>query len=86
MKASKIIAASSMATVLAVGLMAASGTALAAKEGFEKCSGIVKAKQNDCGTKKHACAGQASNDGASTDWIYVPTGTCSKIVNGKVKS
>ena len=30
----------------------------AQKDGTEKCYGIAKAGQNDCGTAKHACAGQ----------------------------
>jgi len=86
MKSSTKAATITMASVLAIGLMAASGSALAAKEGFEKCQGIAKAKMNDCATKKHACAGTASMDGGATDWVYVPTGTCNKIVGGKVKA
>ncbi|WP_156495228.1 DUF2282 domain-containing protein, partial [Oleiphilus sp. HI0128] len=34
---------------------------------------------------KHSCAGQAAKDGDPEEWVYVPEGTCSKIVNGKVK-
>jgi uncharacterized membrane protein len=52
---------------------------------MEKCQGIVKAGMNDCGTSKHACAGMAKVDGDPKEWIYVPTGTCGKIVGGKVK-
>ena len=62
-----------------------SGSALAGKPGFEKCTGIVKAGQNDCGTSKHACGGQGKTDGDPEEWIYVPEGTCEKIVGGKVK-
>ncbi len=62
-----------------------SGAALAGKPGFEKCMGIVKAGKNDCGTSGHACAGQSTKDGAPDEWIYVPEGTCEKIVGGKVK-
>jgi uncharacterized membrane protein len=74
-----------MAGILALGLSATAADALAAKEGMEKCQGIVKAGMNDCGTSKHACAGMAKVDGDPKEWIYVPTGTCSKIVGGKVK-
>ncbi len=28
-----------------------------AKEGFEKCTGIAKAGQNDCAANGHSCAG-----------------------------
>lgn len=56
-----------------------------AKEGFEKCSGIAKAGQNDCAANGHSCAGKAKKDGAANEWVYVPTGTCDKIVGGSVK-
>jgi uncharacterized membrane protein len=74
-----------MAGILALGLSATAADALAAKEGMEKCQGIVKAGMNDCGTSKHACAGMAKVDGDPKEWVYVPTGTCAKIVGGKVK-
>lgn len=58
----------------------------AAKPGFEKCQGVVKAGMNDCGTSEHACAGQSKTDGHPEEWIFVPAGTCDKIVGGSVKS
>lgn len=54
------------------------------KEGFDKCAGMVKAGKNDCGTSKHACAGQAKVDGDPEEWVFVPQGTCQKLVNGRV--
>jgi len=81
----KSIASAAIAGVLAVGMMASAGNAYAAKPGFEKCQGIAKAGMNDCGTSKHSCAGQASVDGDAEEWIYVPTGTCNKIVGATVK-
>ncbi len=74
-----------MSAALASVLALSAGSALAGKPGFEKCTGIVMAGQNDCGTAKHACAGQSTTDGDPTEWIYVPEGTCAKIVGGKVK-
>lgn len=74
-----------LASVLVLGL-AASGNALAAKEGFEKCLGVVKAGMNDCGSSGHACAGQSKKDGDPAEWVYVPEGTCEKLVGGKVKA
>jgi len=71
--------------MIAAGVMVASNQALAGKPGFEKCQGIAKAGMNDCGTSKHSCAGQAATDGVAEEWVYVPEGTCSKIVGGKVK-
>lgn len=70
--------------VVALGLGGGADEAQA-KAGFEKCAGIVKAGMNDCGTSKHACAGQAATDGDPEEWIYVPTGTCAKITGGTVK-
>jgi len=72
-------------SMVAMGVLAASSDVLAGKPGFEKCQGIAKAGMNDCGTSKHSCAGQAAKDGDTEEWVYVPEGTCSKIVNGKVK-
>lgn len=69
---------------LAVGLASAAGDARAAKPGFEKCAGIVKAGQNDCGTSKHDCSAKAAKNADPEEWIYVPDGTCNKIVGGKV--
>ena len=55
------------------------------KSAMEKCSGIVRTSQNDCGTSKHACAGQAAMDGEAEEWIYVPKGTCEKIAGASIK-
>lgn len=55
-------------------------------ENWEKCLGIAKAGKNDCGSTDgaHSCANQAKADGLATEWVYVPEGTCEKIVGGKV--
>jgi uncharacterized membrane protein len=82
MKNSNLIIHSAIASLLAVGLTAA-GSAYAAKDGMEKCAGVAKAGKNDCGTAKHACAGQAKADGGE-EWVYVPKGSCEKIVGGTV--
>jgi uncharacterized membrane protein len=73
-----IAIASAVGTLLALG-----STAASAGEGKEKCSGIVKAGQNDCATGKHACAGQAKTDNAADEWKYVPKGECEKM-GGKI--
>lgn len=41
---------------------------------------------NDCGTSKHACGGMATKDGDKEEGVYVPEGTCNKIVGGTVKA
>lgn len=48
-------------------------------KGKEKCTGIAKKGQNDCGTSKHGCAGLAEKDYDSEEWIYVKSGTCKKL-------
>lgn len=48
----------------------------------EKCYGIAKAGKNDCQTRASSCAGTSKRDGQADAWIYVPEGTCGKIVNG----
>ncbi len=79
----------SLQTVTALAVFVAGAAIIApdvqAKEGFEKCAGIVKAGKNDCAANGHSCAGKAKKDGDANEWIYVPTGTCNKIVGGKVK-
>lgn len=84
MNKTEILFKSGIAAIITMGLFAA--PAMAGKPGMEKCAGIVKAGKNDCGTSKHACAGQAATDGGSEEWVYVPKGTCEKIVGGKVVS
>lgn len=53
---------------------------------WEKCAGVAKKGMNDCGSldKKHACSGKATKDNDPNEWVYVPKGTCEKLVGGKV--
>ena len=82
MKEKALLVSTAVAGLLALG--AVGNQALAAKEGFEKCAGIVKTGKNDCGTSLHACAGQATKNGDKEEWVYVPNGTCDKLVGAKV--
>ena len=84
MKNSKSLLASAIAGLVVLGIGAAATPAFAAKQGFEKCAGIVKAGKNDCGAKGHACAGKATKDGEGDEWIYLPKGACEKIVGGSL--
>jgi uncharacterized membrane protein len=55
---------SAVAGLLALGVAATSGSALAAKGGqTEKCAGVIKAEQNDCGTSHSSCHGSIKVDG-----------------------
>ncbi len=86
MKDNKTMMNVALAGVMALGLGTVADEAAAAKPGFEKCAGIVKAGMNDCGTAKHDCAGQAKIDGGADEWIYVPEGTCEKITGSTLKA
>jgi uncharacterized membrane protein len=48
---------------------------VAAAEEQEKCYGVAKAGQNDCGTAAHSCAGQAKADNEPDEWKFVAKGT-----------
>ena len=80
-----LLTQSAIASLFVLGTLA-SGNALAAKAGFEKCEGVVKAGMNDCGTSKHSCSGQAKTDSDKEEWLYVPEGKCKKIVAATIKT
>ncbi len=67
-----------------VGGAAVVANTASAKDGYEKCAGVAKAHMNDCASKAHSCAGQSAKDSDPSEWIYVPNGTCAKIVGGTV--
>ena len=70
-----------LAGLIAVGI-AASVTAqpVPQPKETEKCYGIAMAGKNDCGTAKHACAGQGAKvDKDPYEWKYVAKGTCEKV-------
>ena len=50
----------------------------------EKCYGIAKAGKNDCAANGHACQGQAKAESNAREWVYVPKGTCERIVGGSL--
>jgi len=45
----------------------------------EKCYGIAKSRQNQCGTKSHMCATLSKQEKDPEAWILLPKGTCDKI-------
>ena len=76
-------------TVVASAVIAAIGMVMTAETGqsasasqTEQCYGIAKAGMNDCQTATHSCAGTSTKDKDKASWIYVPAGTCAKIVGG----
>ena len=77
-----------LGSVLALGLVGAASQADAKPtwEGHEKCYGVSKKGLNDCHNAEHRCGGRAKVDGASDEWVYLPEGTCEKIVGGSVEA
>jgi uncharacterized membrane protein len=75
-----------VAGLVALGVSAAAGQALAAKGDNEKCAGIVKAGKNDCGTSKNACAGQVKANSDPEAWIYLPKGVCERIAGAHIQT
>lgn len=68
---------SAMAGLLAAGV-GLGGSALAQSKDQEKCWGVSKAGQNDCGSNKtaHSCQGQSKMDYDANDFKVVKSGTC----------
>ena len=86
MKTSKTLITSAIAGLLASGIAAgASAHDPKAAEGNERCYGVAKAGQNDCGTATHGCGGYAKTDNDPAEWKFVPKGTCEKS-GGKLKA
>lgn len=74
----KQMAAAAIAALVALG---AASAAAQDKKGQEKCWGVAKAGQNDCGSNKtaHSCAGQSKNDYDPNDFKMTKAGTCVKM-------
>jgi uncharacterized membrane protein len=79
----RLILSSAIAGLVA--LSTASGAIAEEKKAEkEKCFGVAKKGQNDCGTAKHSCASQAAADGIAEEWKYVAKGSCEQM-GGKLK-
>ncbi|HEY7639870.1 MAG TPA: DUF2282 domain-containing protein [Steroidobacteraceae bacterium] len=73
-----------MASLLALGAASIATAAPADHEGQEQCAGVIKAGKNDCATSTNACHSHVTTDSNPEAWIYVPAGTCEKIVGARV--
>jgi len=73
--------ASTVSVLVAFGLSTAPAIA---SDKPEKCYGIVKADKNDCQTANNACSGHAGTDSQRDAWLYLPKGTCEKIVGASL--
>jgi uncharacterized membrane protein len=82
-----VLLASAMAVALSLAVEAAaqSGPAPVPKFEHEKCYGIAKAGKNDCQTTSSSCAGTSKRNSQGDAWVYVPKGSCDKLVGGSPK-
>ena len=74
-----------LASAVAAALSGSVVTSARADNENEKCYGVAAGGQNDCQTASNACAGQVADAGRGDAWIYVPTGTCTKINGGSLE-
>lgn len=84
MKDSKTLVSTAVAGLFALNALGLAGAAYA-EDKPEKCFGVVKAGKNDCQTSNSSCAGTSTADGQKDAWIYLPKGTCEKVVGGSLK-
>ncbi len=80
------LVASALAAAIATAAIASAQAGPAAVPGYEneKCFGIAFAGKNDCQTANSSCAGTSTKDQQADAWIYIPKGTCEKIVGGSM--
>ncbi len=83
MNPSKNMIASALGALLAMGAMAAQADEPRPYE-TEKCAGVIKGGQNDCGTSIGGCHGSVPTDSHPEAWIELPKGSCEKIVGAHV--
>jgi uncharacterized membrane protein len=81
----RLFLASAIAAAIAVPAVTGAQPAPAPKFEAEKCYGITKAGKNDCQTANSSCAGTSKRDGQRDAWVYVPKGTCERLVNGSMQ-
>lgn len=87
MKTSQLLIGTAVIAALTMPLASSAQAGPAPKPNFdaEKCYGVSKAGKNDCQTATSSCAGTARRDGQKDAWIYIPAGTCDKVVGGSLQ-
>jgi uncharacterized membrane protein len=83
MNTSHLVASAILAAV-AIPAFSQAGPAPVPTYTNEKCFGVNSKGGNDCAAAGHSCAGQSSKAKDPASWIYVPSGTCTKIDGGKL--
>jgi uncharacterized membrane protein len=87
MKTNDKIVRATVAGLISMAALGAASHAFAAADEHanqEKCAGVVLAGKNDCATSMNACHGHATTDKSTEAWIYLPKGTCEKIVGAHI--
>jgi len=82
----RLLIASAVAAALATPIVASAQGGPAPVPTFkaEKCYAIAKAGKNDCQTAASSCAGTSKRDGQKDAWIFVPAGSCERIVGASL--
>jgi uncharacterized membrane protein len=85
---SVLLASSAVAVALSIALEASAqgGPAPVPKFEHEKCYGIAKAGKNDCQTANSSCAGTSRRNAQGDAWVYMPKGSCDKVVGGSLQA
>jgi uncharacterized membrane protein len=52
---------------------------------YEKCYGVAAAGHNDCFFASNSCATTSTMDRDPAAWIYMPKGSCERIVGGTLE-
>jgi uncharacterized membrane protein len=84
MNLNPLIASAIAAAVVSIASLANAEPAPTPTFKAEKCYGVAKAGQNDCQTSNSSCAGTSRRDAQADAWLYVPAGSCDRIVGGSV--
>jgi len=84
MKLHQNLLSTAISGLLVAGGLIATQPVGAADNDREQCAGVVRAGMNDCATSRNACHGHVQSDADSEAWIYLPKGTCDRIVGARV--
>jgi uncharacterized membrane protein len=87
MNKTQLLVASAMAVALSMPFASGAQSGPAPKPKFEaeKCYGVSKAGKNDCQTANSSCAGTSRRDSQGDAWIYMPAGSCERLVGGSLQ-
>ena len=87
MKRSSLALAPAVAVALSLALDASAQGRPAPVPKFEheKCYGIARAGKNDCQTANSSCAGTSRRNAQGDAWVYLPKGSCEKVVGGSLQ-